>query len=122
MATFTQINAAVVNPSAAPLNNAMTAASDGFAADFGAKYLIRFTNGSAVASNIVLDDPTAVSPVGATAFNPDVTVAMPGVAGSVREMYVDATRFRNASTGLITWTYSASMVNAASLVEITRVG
>lgn len=120
MATLTNINTPVVNPAGAPSTNAVSAAADQFAAQFGARYLLRFTNGSAVASNIVLDDPTSPTPTGATAFNPDITVAMPGVAGSVRAIIVDANRFRDAN-GNIVWTYSASMVNAASLVEIYKV-
>jgi hypothetical protein len=60
-----------------------------------------------------------VTPVGATAYNPDITVAVP--AGEVREMRIDASRFRHPTTGFITWTYSASMVNAASLATIFRI-
>lgn len=120
MATLTNLNNPVVKPAAGPLTNVMAAAADQFAAEYGAVYLLRFTNGSAVAANIVLNDPTSTSPGDATTFDPDVTVAMPGVAGSVRTMRVDAMRFRDGS-GNISWTYSASMVNAASLVEIYRV-
>lgn len=119
MATFTNINTPVVNPSAAPTTNVITAAGDDFAAEFGAVYLIRFNNGSATPGNIVLDDPNAVTPVGATAFNPDVTVAVP--AGEVREMRVDAARFRHPTTGKIAWTYSANITNAASLATIFRI-
>lgn len=117
MATLTNINTPVVNPSAQPTTNVITAAGDQFAAEFGAKYLLRFNNGSATPGNIVIDDPTAVTPLGATAFNPDVTVAIP--AGEVREILVDAARFRNSS-GFIVWTYSANITNAASLVTIFR--
>ena len=117
MATFTNINTPVVNPGAAPTTNVITAAGDQFAAEWGAKYLIRFNNGSATPGNVVFDDPTAVTPVGATAFNPDVTVSVP--AGEVREVLIDAARFRN-SAGNIVWTYSANITNAASLVTIFR--
>lgn len=117
MATFTNINTPTVNPSAQPTTNAITAAGDQFAAEWGAKYLIRFNNASASPGNVVLDDPTAVTPVGATTFNPDVTIAIP--AGEVREVLVDAARFRNSS-GNIVWTYSANITNAASLATIFR--
>lgn len=120
MATLTNINTPVVKPLAGPSTNVMAAAADQFTAEPGAVYLLRFTNGSVVAANIVLDDPTSVNPGDATTFDPDVTVAMPGVAGSVRTMRVDTNRFRNSS-GVVAWTYSASMVNAASLVEIYRI-
>jgi len=118
MAIFTNINTPVVNPSAAPTTNVITAAGDQFAAEFNARYLVRFNNGSATPANIVVDDPTAVTPTGATAFNPDVTIAVP--AGEVRELVLDAARFRNSS-GNIVWTYSANMTNAASLATIFRV-
>lgn len=115
MATLTNINPPVVNPGAAPLTNVIAAAADQFTAEFGRKYLVRFNNGSATPANVVLDDPTAVTPAGATAFNPDVTVNIP--AGQARTMWMDAVRFANGSN-VIAWTYSASMVNAASLIEI----
>lgn len=118
MATLTNINTPVVNPGAAPSNNAVTAAGDQFAAEYGAVYLLRFNNASATPANVVLDDPTSANPGGATQFNPDVTVAVP--AGQARSMRVDANRFRNSS-GNIVWTYSADMTNAGSVVEIYRV-
>lgn len=118
MATFTNINTPVVNPSAAPTTNAMTAAGDQFAAEFGAVYKLRFNNGSATPGNIVFADAIAVAPPGATAFNAAVTVSLP--AGEVREVRLDASRFRNGA-GNIVWTYSANMTNAASLVTINRV-
>ena len=121
MATLTNINLPITKPTGAPSNSAIAAAADEFVAEYGAKYLIRFVNGSAVAANIVLNDPSSPNPGDATSFDPDVTVAMPGTAGSVRSMNVDALRFRDPATGKIQWTYSASMVNAASLVEIYRV-
>jgi hypothetical protein len=119
MATFTNVNTPAVNPSAAPTTNVITAAGDQFAAEHGAVYLVRFANGSASPGNVVLDDPIAVTPVGATAFNPDVTVAIP--AGEVREMRIDAARFRHPTSGMIVWTYSANITNAASLATINRI-
>lgn len=119
MATLTNIVTPVVKPAAAPANNTITAAGDQFAAEFGAVYLLRFNNGSATPANVVLDDPVSVTPADATAFNPDVTVAVP--AGEVRSMKVEANRFRNSS-GNIVWTYSADMTNANSKVEIYRIG
>ena len=118
MATLTNIITPVVNPAAAPTNNAVTAAGDQFVAEFGAVYLLRFNNASATPANVVLDDPVSVAPAGNTQFNPDVTVAVP--AGQARSMRVDANRFRN-SAGNIVWTYSADMTNAASVVEIYKI-
>ena len=118
MATLTNIITPVVNPSAVPANNTVTAAGDQFAAEYGATYLLRFINGSATPANVVMDDPNSVTPLAATAFNADVTVAVP--AGEVRSIKVEANRFRNAS-GNIVWTYSADMTHANSKVEIYRV-
>lgn len=118
MATLTTINTPVVNPSAAPGTHAIAAAGDQFAAEFGAVYVLRFTNASATPGNIVFDDPTAVTPVGATQFNPDVTVAL--AAAATREVRLDANRFRNGA-GNIVWTYSADMTNAGSLVQINKI-
>lgn len=116
MATLANINPPIVKPAAAPTNNALAAATDQFAAQPGAKYLLRFNNGSATPGNIVLNDPISVPPADFTTFDPDVTVSLP--AGQVRTMRVDANRFRDPVTGMIVWTYSANMVNAASVVEI----
>jgi hypothetical protein len=115
MTIFTNINTPVVKPAGAPSTNAITAAGDGFNAQFNAKYLLRFANGSATPGNIVLNDPTSSNPGDATSFDPDVTISLP--AGSVRTIRVDAARFRD-SNGQVTWTYSANMTNAASLLEI----
>lgn len=119
MATLTNINLPNVKPLANPLTNVMAAAADQFAAEFGATYLLRFTNGSATPGNVVINDPTAVDPGSATLFDPDVTVAL-AASPSVRSITVQANRFRDAN-GNIAWTYSANMSNAASLVEIYRV-
>lgn len=119
MSTFANINTPVVNPSAAPTTNVITAAADDFVAEHGAVYLVRFVNASATPGNVVIDDPNAVTPVGATAFNPDVTVAIP--AGETREVKMDANRFRNGTSGKIAWTYSANITNAASLATINRI-
>lgn len=116
MSTFANINAPAVNPAAAPLTNVITAAGDDFVAQFGAKYLLRFNNASATPGNIVFDDPISQAPLGNTAFNPDVTVAIP--AGQARTVRLDANRFRDPITGKIAWTYSANITNASSLCEI----
>lgn len=116
MSTFTNINAPVPNPAAAPSTNVITAAGDDFVALTGAKYLLRFTNGSATPGNVKVTDPNTPAPVGNTAFDASVTVPVP--AGQSRTLRLDASRFRDSSTGKISWTYSANITNAASLVEI----
>ena len=116
MATLANINPRATVPAGAPTTNPMAAAADEFVAQPGAVYMVRFTNGSATPANIVVDDPTSPDPGNATAFNPDITQAMPA-APATRTLFLSSARFRN-SQGKIAWTYSASMVNAASLVEI----
>lgn len=118
MATLTNVITPVVNPSAAPTTNTISAAGDQFAAEWGAVYLMRWTNGSATPANVVMDDPNSSSPAAATAFNADVTIAVP--AGESRSQRIDAARFMN-SAGNIVWTYSADMTHANSKVEIYRV-
>lgn len=116
MSTLTNINPKATVPAGAPTTNAIAAAADEFVAQPNAVYMLRFTNGSATPGNIVVDDPTSPDPGNATAFNPDVTVALPATPAS-RTLFLDARRFR-ASDGKIKWTYSANMTNAASVVEI----
>lgn len=116
MATLTNINPPTVKPAAAPLTNAMAAAADEFVAQPNSQYILRFTNGSATPGNIVFDDPTSPNPGDATAFDADVTVALPATPG-IRAVTVRTPRFR-AADGKVKWTYSANMTNAASLVEI----
>lgn len=116
MATFPNVNVPTLKPAATPTNNALTAAGDQFAAQPGAKYLLRFINGSATPGNVVLNDPVSVAPGDSTTFDPDVTVPIP--AGQVRTIRVEANRFRDPITGMIAWTYSANITNAASVVEI----
>lgn len=115
MSTWANINTPTVKPAAGPLTNALTATTDQFAAQAGAKYLIRWTNASATPGNVVLNDPTSINPGDATTFDPDVTVSLP--AAATRTQRVDANRFRDSS-GNIVFTYSANMTNAGSLVEI----
>lgn len=118
MATLANVITPVVNPSAAPATNTITAVGDQFAAEYGATYLLLFNNGSASPGNIVLDDPVSVTPSAATAFNPDVTVAI--AAGEQRAIKVEANRFR-ASDGYVKWTYSADITHANSKVQIYRI-
>jgi len=117
MATWTNINAGTLTPAGAPSTNLISAATDQFAAEFGSRYLLRFTNASATPSDVRVTDPTSVAPQGNTlpGYATAIT-ALPATTG-VRTIEVDANRFRNAS-GFIVFTYPAAMNNAGSLVEI----
>jgi hypothetical protein len=69
--------------------------------------VLRVANGGTAAVNVVVDDPTSATPVGATAWNPDLTVAVP--AGAQRYVVItNIARFRDPATGRINWTYSAT--------------
>lgn len=122
MATFANINVPSLTPAGAPSNNAVTAGPDQFAADFGARYLVRVTNGHASATpDIWVQDPNVVAPAGRPFTNATAAVAVSAMpaAGAVRQFVVDASRFRNAQ-GNIVLEYSVDFSNAASLIEITR--
>lgn len=118
MATWTNINVPGLVSAAAPLTNAITATTDQFAAEFGAKYLVRFTNAAGAPADVRVVDPTSVAPAGRAFANAYATAGTVTNAQS-RTFLVDAARFRNSS-GNIVFEYSASMVNAASLAEVYR--
>lgn len=68
--------------------------------------LIRIINGGGSSINVTLDDVNSVAPEGPVeAFDADVLVAVP--AGATRVFRVkDVSRFKDASNGRISWTYS----------------
>lgn len=118
MATWTNINTPVFTPAAAPTTNAVTATTDLFAAEFGAKYLVRIPNGSATPAEVRVQDPNTPAPPG-RAYAAAYAVVATIPAGQARTFLLDAARFRKTD-GTIVLEYSASMVNAASLAEVYR--
>lgn len=78
---------------------------------------LRFVNGAGVSQTVTLDDVVTGTPENATAFTPDVAIAIPAAGIRVVKLSGDRkARFLNTSNGRISWTYSA----AASLtVEVT---
>jgi len=116
VATLTNFTLPTLKPVAVPTTNALSAGPDQFAAQFAAKYLLRFNNPTGVAFTIKLDDPTSVAPPNAETFDPDVTVVVTNA--QVRQVTVDAARFRSNPAGMISWTYSAG-TGVGSTVEIT---
>lgn len=118
MATWTNINMPGLVVASAPSTNAITATTDQFAAQFGRKYLVRITNASATPADVRVVDATIPAregvslPAYATA-----AAAVPATTG-VRQFVLDAARFRDVN-GNIVLQYSASMVNAGSLAEVT---
>lgn len=88
---------------------AYTSVSDGtgvFAASPGARYILLFRNTGGSASVPTIDDPNSQSPVGATAWNPDVAGASIPITTGATAHVIDANRFRDGATGNITITFT----------------
>lgn len=101
-----------------PAVDALSAAAGSFTPDAAGNYvtvaasdrvLLRFANASGSIITITLDDPSSVTPESATAFNPDVAIAVPATTGvrTIRLTGDRVRRFRDPATGRINWTYSA---------------
>ena len=104
---------AVQTPTAVGGNLTYTSVSDGilvFPAALGQRYLILWRNTGGSASVPTIDDPTSASPVGATAFNPDLVGASVPITTGATAQLIDANRFRDGSGNV-----NATMTNAASL-------
>jgi hypothetical protein len=107
---------AAVLPTAVGASLAYTAVSDGVGvlpAAVGARYLLLFRNTGGSASVPTIDDPTSTTPVGATAFNPDlVGASVPATTGATAGL-IDAGRFRDASGNInMTFTNPTSLTVA----------
>lgn len=77
--------------------------------------VLRLINGSGGAVSFVLDDPNSVTPVGATAFNPDVTISV-GATSSKTVVITDLKRFRTAGYVTVTPSSATSVtIEAVSL-------
>ena len=108
MALLTNINVPALVPAGAPTTNACTAGPDTFAAQPFGKYKLRFANTGGAPVTPTIDDPVSQNPGNATAFNPDVPIgAVPATTG-IRETYIDAARFRDPVTGLVSISYSVT--------------
>lgn len=85
---------------------AASGGGDRFQAVEGGSYLIHVVNGDATPKTLTIDDPTAVTPVGATAFNPDAALVVTN--GTSRIFNLDnASRFRDAN-GWVNLSWSAT--------------
>jgi hypothetical protein len=88
----------------APSYAAAGAGGDTFAPDDDGLYMLHVKNAHTGSWTVTIDDPTTVSPVNPVAFNPDVAVAVPNA--TERIIMLDAKRFRNKTTGLVSLTYT----------------
>ena len=105
---------AVQTPTAVGGNLTYTSVSDGiiaFPAASGQRYLLLLRNTGGSTSVPTIDDPTSATPVGATAFNPDLVGATVPITTGATFQLLDANRFRDASSGNI----NATLTNATSV-------
>lgn len=104
---------AVQSPTAVGAVLTYTSVSDGivvFPAASGQRYLLLWRNTGGSASVPTLDDPTSATPVGATAFNPDlVGFTVPITTGATFQL-IDAGRFRDTNGNV-----NGTLTNAASV-------
>jgi hypothetical protein len=111
MAALTVQNASLTGTN--PTANAAGASGDTITAN--SQFYLRITNAHASASRTVtIDDPTSVSPDGATTFNPDVAITVPALSSRLVKI-ASPGRFTNTSTGVINLTYSS---NADLTIEV----
>lgn len=93
-------------------------AGDEFTPQSGFSYIIHVKNGGGSSINVVVNDPTSTSPTGATAFNPDVTVAVTNAED--RFIKVDQPRFADPVTGKIQWTYSSVTSVTVAVLSVRK--
>ena len=108
MAALANINVPALVPAGAPTTNNATAGPDTFVAQPFGKYKLRFANTGGAPVTVTADDPVSQNPGNATQFNPDVALAVVPATNGIRESYIDAARFRDPATGLVTLSYSVT--------------
>lgn len=78
-------------------------------------HILHVKNAGASPDTVTVDDPNSVTPIAATAFNPDQTGSV--VNATERFFRIDPLRCKNTGTGLITVTHSfTTSVTAAVFV------
>lgn len=80
------------------------AAGGGDKVQAGPAVFLVVKNGGGAPITVTIDDPTSVSPAGAQAFNPDLSVSVT----NAQERWIGplTDRFTNPADGLVAWTYS----------------
>jgi hypothetical protein len=79
------------------------AASDKFVPAGARNHILHVKNGGGSTDNVVINDPTSTNPGSATAYDPDVTVAV--AAGAEKVIILHPSRFAD-SNGEIVYTHS----------------
>lgn len=82
----------------------------------GLRTFIHVKNGDSSSHTVTINDPTSISPPGAVAFNPDVTVAVP--AGEDRLIPVPPRFGDPADSGLAALTWSATTSMSVAVVTL----
>ena len=90
---------------AAPVYSAV-AASDTIDGTPGGRLLLHIKNGGASPDNVVIDDPNTILPPGGSLADTARDVAFTVTNAQERMIVIDAARFTNPATGLITLTHS----------------
>ena len=89
--------------------------SDTFAPISDSPHILHVKNAGGSPDSVSVDDPTSISPPGATQFNPDITVSVTNAQD--RFIPIKPGRFKNTGTGVITVTHSfTTSVTAAVFV------
>lgn len=112
--TIQELTAAAITPSYAAAN------VDGnwIEPDGTLPHVLHVKNGGGGAITVTVNDPTSVSPVGAAAFNADLSISVP--AGQERMVALLPRRFEDTTTGQIDITYSGvTSVTVAAFVAAT---
>jgi hypothetical protein len=92
------------------------AASDTYDVQPNSRYLLELRNAGGTANNVKIDDANTVGAVGATVVqDPDVTVVVPITTGH-KTYLIDTNRFRDNTTGKITFTNSFLTTNTHNLI------
>lgn len=68
-------------------------------------HILQVNNGGVSSITVTVYDPTSVGPVGATAFDPNLSIVVP--AGETRLVALDPRRFRNPPDGMGGTEYTA---------------
>lgn len=79
---------------------------DRFSALASGIYILHIVNAHSASQSTIIDDPNSLTPDGATAFNPDVTLAVLNATSKIFNLG-NAARFRDAN-GWVNLTYSGT--------------
>jgi hypothetical protein len=90
----------------APTYAAAAGGGDTFAVGQGQAVFLHVKNASGSPITVTVDDPNSQPPESAATFNPDLSVSVPATTGDRMIGPINAERFVNPSTGLVSVTYS----------------